>query len=238
MSNSAGRPRIYGDVTLTCRQCEQPFTMRGSEARGYEKKHGKPKPFCSMACFYQASERHPRDLTEEAPTYVCAGCKKVTIRRRDMLGGERVGHWDMRQKYCTSECFHTSNFSERQDARDRGVLPIGSISKEGYHIVKMAHGKNVKVHRIVMERILGRPLRDNENVHHLNGVRSDNDPANLELWVKTQPCGQRVQDKVTLALSLLRDYPEFLAELGCRIVSTEGDGNNELAHESATELII
>lgn len=61
-------------------------------------------------------------------------------------------------------------------------------------------------HRVVMEEMLGRPLLPGENVHHKNGVRHDNRPENLELWVTYQPSGQRVEDLLAWAAEIVQRY--------------------------------
>lgn len=87
----------------------------------------------------------------------------------------------------------------------------GTIDR-GYRYITV-DGEQWPEHRVVMERMLGRRLSPHESVHHKNGVRSDNAPSNLELWSKSQPWGQRVEDKVAWCVEMLRLWaPHLLAE--------------------------
>jgi HNH endonuclease len=66
--------------------------------------------------------------------------------------------------------------------------------------------KYVFEHILVVEDLLGRYLTADETVHHRNGVRDDNRPQNLELWVKAQPSGIRVDDAIDWAWEILARY--------------------------------
>ena len=97
--------------------------------------------------------------------------------------------------------------------RDRKVMENGYVRvKRPGHFSKPASnsGNWYDEHRYMMECHLGRPLRDRENVHHINGDRADNRLENLELWTSSQPAGQRVVDLLEWADAIIAQYePEM-----------------------------
>jgi hypothetical protein len=58
----------------------------------------------------------------------------------------------------------------------------GSVDRGGYVRVRLApYRRGFRLHRMVMEAVLGRFLVPDEDVHHRDGNRVNNHPANLEL---------------------------------------------------------
>ena len=101
-------------------------------------------------------------------------------------------HWKRNWKYGDPNIVH------RQEGK-------GFTDKYGYRIVSK-DGVTCKEHRYVMEQHLSRKLLLSENVHHINGNKTDNRIENLELWITKQPKGQRPEDLIAYAKEILNQY--------------------------------
>lgn len=153
---------------------------------------GTRRKYCSPKCRSRAAEarRRARDYVRPQALTLCSvdGCSKPALaltlcamHRERLLKDGDVG---------SAESVFTP-----------GEWRTNSL---GY-VVRWLGNTHQLQHRVVMEEHLGRPLAPGENVHHKNGVRSDNRIDNLELWVVPQPGGQRVDDLVDWVIETYGD---------------------------------
>ena len=153
---------------------------------------------------------------EKAPPKEPVPSRHVIVKCHACGAELRRTKHEMRNKkyaYCNKACSAAAPVIG--GGRPRRLAPGDRrIDAEGYVRLFLGYGEpgtygetgTVMEHRHVMEQLLGRPLLPGENVHHKNGDRSDNRPENLELWVRRQPVGQRVSDRVEEARAILRLY--------------------------------
>lgn len=143
--------------------------------------------------------------------------KKTVPKTRCVIESENENRRCLKDAVARGMCqMHYRRWSLYGDPMRVKPKPIDPMKAKYDFIYKPDHPNSdargyVRTHRLVMSEHLGRPLREGENVHHINGDRKDNRIENLELWHVGQPAGQRVSDKVEWAIELLKLYaPEKL----------------------------
>lgn len=197
-------------VEKACAKCGLDILVRPAMVREYN--------YCGRDCYHA----HRKDRAGTYPPRKDKGIPKgPRIERECLICGVTVlRKLNQAKKYENAYCSREHKDEGMRIARRADRSPLGTtrIANTGYVHERTEDGWMLQ-HRVVMEQHLGRPLWADENVHHRNGLRADNRISNLELWSKSQPSGQRVEDKVAWAIEMIERYdPGMLRKRRLRAV--------------------
>lgn len=155
---------ISPKIAYRCLQCGKIFL-------GYKNAYRK---FCSVSCMkqYQIGKNAPHWQGGKT-VYVCQNCGQII---KDLS--------TIKRKFCSTICMREYQKRENHPQWNGGrkITTDGSIAILNHSHPHTTQDGYVLEHRLVMEKIIGRFLKPEEVVHHINKNRQDNHPENLILF--------------------------------------------------------
>lgn len=128
--------------------------------------------------FYCCWDHYKKD---KRITLRCENCKKIILFKKSRLKIKNAG------RFCSKSCRAKKTTCGHKNSQWKG----GKTKSKGYVLIhapghKYASKNYVEEHRLVMERKIGRYLRTDEIVHHINGIKNDNRVENLQIMTPSE----------------------------------------------------
>jgi endogenous inhibitor of DNA gyrase (YacG/DUF329 family) len=130
----------------------------------------------------QSFEVFKRDLKYRTPKYCSQKCAKTASRKRikTICPNCNTEFETNRNIFCSKKC--VADYRKKEGLFKRN----GSWYENGYKVLYTENGNGIKEHIKIMEDFLGRKLKANELVHHINGIKDDNRLENLQLMTRNE----------------------------------------------------
>lgn len=116
----------------------------------------------------------------------------------DMTYRKAFGSWggamlacgyEIKKPFPSENCKKAVSIAKKGKIRDKSSHWKGGVieTKYGYMMIYNSEKqKYEREHRVVMEKYIGRSLLEYEDVHHINGIKSDNRIENLEILTRSE----------------------------------------------------
>ena len=134
---------------------------------------------------------------------VCECGKEKVLLTYDLISG----------KVKSCGCYSSDVTRKRMTGNSNPFWKGGTKkTRRGYIVINHGINRGKLEHRHIYETHHNVKLKPHQNVHHINGDKTDNRIENLELWDSAQPYGQRVEDKIKFYFQLVQEYkdhPEY-----------------------------
>ena len=125
---------------------------------------------CSGKCYKKYRHEENKKIKSKH-THSCSLCEKVFTSRRTCKTSLR---------FCSQKCSKKYMRGEKSP-----FYKGGTFLQSGYKVIKVDTTYKLE-HRLIVEKFIGRKLKKNEIVHHVDGDKKNNSIENLQIMDKKE----------------------------------------------------